>query len=152
MEALQLLFISYYAGFFLLQPLIAETEFTKVTVRKNKPPINQSDKTITTWRQDSESSKSALSEPPIKTIVYIKTGGTSLGFSLCGGRGSRGGDMGILVRNIDPNGLAGQDGRLKKGDEILEVNSQHLKGCTHKEAASIIRVSIIIGYVQSVFA
>ncbi len=110
--------------------------------------MNQSDRfrvieTTTSWARGSEPTKPMTPppDPPIKTIVYIKTGGKSLGFSVCGGRDSRGGDMGILVRNIDPNGLASQDGRLKKGDEILEVNSQSLRQSTHKEAASIIRVS-----------
>lgn len=117
-------------------------------MKANKSPITQSDRfqvmeTTTSWARGSEPTKPVTPppDPPIKTIVYIKTGGKSLGFSVCGGRGSKGGDMGILVRNIDPNGLACQDGRLKKGDEILEVNSQPLKQCTHKEAASIIRVS-----------
>ncbi len=132
----------------ILQPLVAETEFTKVVVKMDKSPIpqNQAIETTTSWPRDSEptSPLTPPPDPPIKTIVYIKTAGKSLGFSVCGGRGSKGGDMGILVRNIDPNGLAAQDGRLKKGDEILEVNSQPLKHCTHKEAANIIKVSNIV--------
>ena len=44
------------------------------------------------------------------------------------------------MRNIDPEGLATQDGRLRRGDEILDVNGKSLKDCTHKKAAGIIRV------------
>ena len=128
-----------------------ETEFKKVTVSEAKsplasPPIHeqfQVVRTVTPWGRESRSSVQATPppEPPIKTIIYVKTGGKSLGFSICGGRDSRRGNLGIIVRNIDPNGLAALDGRLKKGDEILEVNSKQLQGCSHKEAAKTIRVS-----------
>ena len=82
-------------------------------------------------------------EPEVKVIVYVKTEGKSLGFSICGGKDSKRGDLGILVRNIDPDGLAAQDGRLRRGDELLDVNGKSLQGCTHKKAASIIRVRLI---------
>ena len=72
--------------------------------------------------------------------MFIKSAKKSLGFSIAGGKGGSRGDS-IYVRNIDPVGPAAQDGRLKMGDEILEVNSQQLKGCTHQEAANIIKVS-----------
>ncbi|MCG8622301.1 MAG: PDZ domain-containing protein [Proteobacteria bacterium] len=36
--------------------------------------------------------------------------------------------------------MAAQDGRLRRGDEILYVNGKSLKDCTHKKAAGIIRV------------
>lgn len=131
-----------------------ETEFIKVNMGGPNsplitPPIQTSEhfqmiRTVTPWGRANKLLPQATPppEPVIKTIVYVKTAGRSLGFSICGGRGSRRGDIGIMVRFIDPSGLAAQDGRLKKGDEVLEVNSKPLLGCTHKEAAKIIRVRV----------
>lgn len=79
-------------------------------------------------------------EHNIKTIVYVKKDGKGLGFSICGGKGSRWGDIGIFVSKVHPDGIAAIDGRLKEGDELLEVNGKSLAGCSHQEAASIIRV------------
>lgn len=128
----------------------AETRFSSVEGREETAtsPMAASDQfevisTVTPWARSMphHKSESPPLDPGVKTIIYVKTEGKSLGFSICGGKGSRHGDMGILVRNIDPDGLAAQDGRLQRGDEILDVNGRSLRDCTHKKAASIIRVS-----------
>lgn len=98
--------------------------------------------TVTPWARGSNTSVRQTPEPQVKNIVYVKDG-RSLGFSVCGGKGSRRGDIGILVRKINPEGVAGLDGRLKVGDEILEVNGTSLADQTHQEAADIIRVSYL---------
>ena len=101
--------------------------------------------TVTQWARLSSPSPSHSvppREPQMKTLVFIRSEGNSLGFNICGGKGSRRGDIGIFVRSIHSGGLAAQDGRLKEGDELLEVNGKSLAACTHKKAASIIRVCI----------
>ena len=43
------------------------------------------------------------------------------------------------IRAILPNGAVGADGRLKPGDELLEVNSTHLFGLNNVEVVKILK-------------
>ncbi|XP_061571312.1 multiple PDZ domain protein isoform X2 [Cololabis saira] len=73
-----------------------------------------------------------------KTIT-LERGSLGLGFSIVGGFGSPHGDLPIYVKTIFDKGAAIEDGRLKRGDQIIAVNGRCLDGVTHPEAVDILK-------------
>ncbi|XP_060795006.1 syntaxin-binding protein 4 [Neoarius graeffei] len=65
-----------------------------------------------------------------------------LGVKIIGGyRGLSGEEFGIFIKRVLPGGIAAQDGRLKAGDLILEVNNMNLAGVTNERAVDILRMA-----------
>ena len=123
-----------------------------IELKDLSPPVaTLSTQPLTQWGRLSSSNIETNLEPAKKNIVLMKFEGKALGFSLCGGKGSKRGDLGIYVRSIQEKGLAAEDGRLKEGDELIEINGRSLEGFTHKKAASIIKVCIYVAYVVYIF-
>uniref|UniRef100_A0A3P9MDM1 Multiple PDZ domain crumbs cell polarity complex component n=1 Tax=Oryzias latipes TaxID=8090 RepID=A0A3P9MDM1_ORYLA len=79
-----------------------------------------------------------FSPPQYKTIT-LERGPDGLGFSIVGGHGSPHGDLPIYVKTVFGKGAAAEDGRLKRGDQIIAVNGQTLEGVTHEEAVGILK-------------
>ncbi|XP_047241396.1 multiple PDZ domain protein isoform X4 [Girardinichthys multiradiatus] len=79
-----------------------------------------------------------ISPPQYKTIT-LERGPDGLGFSIVGGHGSPHGDLPIYVKTVFGKGAAAEDGRLKRGDQIIAVNGQSLEGVTHEEAVGILK-------------
>jgi len=48
---------------------------------------------------------------------------------------------GIYVTQLNPNGPAARDGRIREGDRILQVDATSLRGMENMEAASVLRNS-----------
>ena len=48
----------------------------------------------------------------------------------------------LKVHKVIPGTLADRDGRIQKGDRVLSINGKSTKGVTHREALSILKVSI----------
>ncbi|XP_069386092.1 multiple PDZ domain protein isoform X5 [Paralichthys olivaceus] len=61
-----------------------------------------------------------------------------LGISLTGNKDGSRARMSVFVADIDPEGPAGLDGRIRIGDELLEINGQILYGRSHQNASTII--------------
>ncbi|XP_041926743.1 LOW QUALITY PROTEIN: multiple PDZ domain protein [Alosa sapidissima] len=77
--------------------------------------------------------------PPQYKSITLDRGPDGLGFSIVGGFGSPHGDLPIYVKTVFGKGAAAEDGRLKRGDQIMAVNGQSLEGVTHEEAVAILK-------------
>ncbi|XP_045878405.1 multiple PDZ domain protein isoform X3 [Meles meles] len=77
--------------------------------------------------------------PPQCKSITLDRGPDGLGFSIVGGYGSPHGDLPIYVKTVFVKGAASEDGRLKRGDQIIAVNGQSLEGVTHEEAVAILK-------------
>ncbi|XP_049588055.1 E3 ubiquitin-protein ligase LNX isoform X1 [Syngnathus scovelli] len=71
-----------------------------------------------------------------KTVTLSKEPYDSLGMAVAGGMSSRGWDLPIYVTNVDPDGVVGQEGSIRKGDILLNVNGVDLTGVTRSEAVA----------------
>ncbi|XP_026353737.2 inaD-like protein isoform X3 [Ursus arctos] len=72
-------------------------------------------------------------------IIELEKDQNGLGLSLAGNKDrSR---MSIFVVGINPEGPAATDGRMRIGDELLEINNQILYGRSHQNASAIIKTA-----------
>ncbi|KAM3620499.1 uncharacterized protein V6R79_024535 [Siganus canaliculatus] len=71
-----------------------------------------------------------------KTVTLSKEPYDSLGMTVAGGMSSRGWDLPIYVTNVDCDGVVGQEGSIRKGDILLNVNGVDLTGVTRSEAVA----------------
>ncbi|XP_016369397.1 multiple PDZ domain protein-like [Sinocyclocheilus rhinocerous] len=63
---------------------------------------------------------------------------SGLGLCLSGNRDGARGRMSVYVSELKPDGAAVADGRVRVGDELLEINGQVLYGRSHQNATAII--------------
>uniref|UniRef100_A0A8C4UEY5 Multiple PDZ domain crumbs cell polarity complex component n=1 Tax=Falco tinnunculus TaxID=100819 RepID=A0A8C4UEY5_FALTI len=115
--------------------VVAGGEVTVITGQQQDPPTSNLSfvgLTSTGIFQDD------LGPPQYKTIT-LDRGPDGLGFSIVGGYGSPHGDLPIYVKTVFAKGAAAEDGRLKRGDQIIAVNGQSLEGVTHEEAVAILK-------------
>uniref|UniRef100_A0A8C0W472 PDZ domain-containing protein n=1 Tax=Castor canadensis TaxID=51338 RepID=A0A8C0W472_CASCN len=72
-------------------------------------------------------------------IIELEKDKNGLGLSLAGNKDrSR---LSIFVVGINPEGPAATDGRMRVGDELLEINNQILYGRSHQNASAIIKTA-----------
>ncbi|XP_078234668.1 partitioning defective 3 homolog isoform X10 [Pogona vitticeps] len=80
--------------------------------------------------------------------IQLRKGTEGLGFSITSRDVPIGGSAPIYVKNILPRGAAIQDGRLKAGDRLIEVNGMDLTGKTQEEVVSLLRSTKMGGTVN----
>merc|ERR1719167_183258 len=77
--------------------------------------------------------------------VDLERGSEGLGLAIMGlGSGAELGleKLGIFIKSVTPGGVAAKDGRVKEGDQIIEVNGQSLVGVTQTHAATVLRAAL----------
>jgi multiple PDZ domain protein len=72
-----------------------------------------------------------------ETAIEIDKDGRGLGLSIVGGSDTV--LKTIVIHEVYPDGAAAIDGRLKPGDQVLEVNGTSLTNLNHDQAISILR-------------
>uniref|UniRef100_A0A672QIK1 Partitioning defective 3 homolog n=1 Tax=Sinocyclocheilus grahami TaxID=75366 RepID=A0A672QIK1_SINGR len=80
--------------------------------------------------------------------IQLRKGPEGLGFSITSRDVPLGSSAPIYVKNILPRGAAIQDGRLKAGDRLLEVNGVVLNGRGQEEVVSLLRATPMGGTVS----
>lgn len=73
--------------------------------------------------------------------ISLKKGVNGLGFSVTTRDNQAGGQCPIYIKNILSKGAAVEDGRLKPGDRLLEVDSVPMTGKSQSEVVSILRAT-----------
>lgn len=71
--------------------------------------------------------------------ISLKKGAHGLGFSVTTRDNPAGGHCPIYIKNILPKGAAVEDGRLKPGDRLLEVDNVTMTGKSQAEVVNILR-------------
>lgn len=73
--------------------------------------------------------------------ITLKKGAHGLGFSVTTRDNPAGGHCPIYIKNILPKGAAIEDGRLKPGDRLLEVDNVTMTGKSQSEVVNILRAT-----------
>ncbi|XP_052610481.1 ligand of Numb protein X 2 [Peromyscus californicus insignis] len=76
-----------------------------------------------------------------KHITVKKEPRESLGMTVAGGRGSKNGELPIFVTSVPPHGCLARDGRIKRGDVLLNINGIDLTNLSHSEAVAMLKAS-----------
>ncbi|XP_032621187.1 ligand of Numb protein X 2 isoform X3 [Chelonoidis abingdonii] len=76
-----------------------------------------------------------------KHITVKKEPHESLGMTVAGGRGSKSGELPIFVTSVQPHGCLSRDGRIKRGDVLLNINGIDLTNLSHSEAVAMLKAS-----------
>ncbi|XP_026054157.1 inaD-like protein isoform X2 [Carassius auratus] len=92
--------------------------------------------------EDEEQAKEVIRQryadlPGELLMVELEKDRNGLGLSLAGNRDRS--CMSIFVVGVTPGGPGSRDGRIKVGDELLEINNQVLYGRSHQNASAIIK-------------
>ncbi|XP_069694002.1 membrane-associated guanylate kinase, WW and PDZ domain-containing protein 1 isoform X2 [Periplaneta americana] len=98
------------------------------------PPLDDASSTASVSQREEET---LGAEEEQYHAVELSRGTRGFGFSIRGGREFQ--NMPLFVLQIAESGPAALDGRLKIGDQIIEINGINTKNMTHAEAIEIIR-------------
>ncbi|RUS89458.1 hypothetical protein EGW08_002755, partial [Elysia chlorotica] len=75
--------------------------------------------------------------PGLVQLVELDRGSAGMGLGLAGNKDRS--KMSVFVAGIQPGSPAAWDGRIRVGDELLEVNGINLNGLSHLNASAVIK-------------
>merc|ERR1719481_10932 len=101
------------------------------------PPIDDTSTTASTSHREDQEVNSHLAEEEQYFAVELQRGQRGFGFSIRGGREFH--SMPLFVLRMAVDGPAAMDGRLRVGDQLVEINGNTTKNMTHGEAIEIIK-------------
>ncbi|XP_043214428.1 uncharacterized protein LOC122377906 [Amphibalanus amphitrite] len=81
----------------------------------------------------------SITNRQFKLLRLVRQDGEELGVGITGRRNTEHTASGYYIANIEPGSLADRDGRLRIGDEVLNVNGNRLRGVSLEEACAILR-------------
>jgi len=92
----------------------------------------------------STTSNHSTAQPPAvpaknTTAVELRRGAKGFGFSIRGGWEFD--HMPLFVLRIADDGPAAEDGRLRVGDQLIEINGESTVGMSHETAIQLIKVA-----------
>ncbi|XP_065340777.1 multiple PDZ domain protein-like isoform X6 [Cloeon dipterum] len=76
-------------------------------------------------------------KPGKETTIEVNKDKMGLGLSIVGGSDTL--LSAIIIHEVYPDGAAAKDGRLRPGDQILEVNTEDFRSITHTKALTVLR-------------
>ena len=119
-------------------PLALSTNTTQSLVKEDSLLTASNVKPPPSSEQQSTDVAPLQSSPASRIIrkITLKKGPTGFGIAISEDRYNR-----LIVRGLNPNGVAFQDGRMQVGDEILAVNEQHVSKMKYDEVMGLLHTT-----------
>ncbi|XP_037789017.1 partitioning defective 3 homolog isoform X18 [Penaeus monodon] len=115
------------------EKLVGGAKVASVMSTRKVPPASLSSRTQTVILQ------SNTRKIGRRLNVHLTKGQHGLGFSITTRDNPAGGEAPIYIKNILPKGAAIEDGNLRIGDRLLEVNGVEVTGRSQSEVAALLR-------------
>ncbi|XP_023338939.1 membrane-associated guanylate kinase, WW and PDZ domain-containing protein 1 isoform X4 [Eurytemora carolleeae] len=101
------------------------------------PPLDDTSSTASTSHREDQEVGAHLGDEDQYFAVELGRGNRGFGFSIRGGREFH--SMPLFVLRMAVDGPATADGRLRVGDQLIEINGQSTRNMTHGEAIETIK-------------
>jgi len=118
-------------------PMIQRHQTTRNMSNVRPPNDTQNQAMMVSLNNKEEQELNLLELDDQYYAVELSRGGRGFGFSIRGGREFQ--SMPLFVLRIAVDGPAAADGRLRVGDQIVEINGVNTKNMTHADAIDLIK-------------
>ncbi|OUC45714.1 PDZ/DHR/GLGF domain protein [Trichinella nativa] len=94
---------------------------------------------FTSIRLNSQSPFGEINNEMDTAVIEFENGACGLGMILEGGRDSPKGDCPVQIKRILPGGSVYNDGRIKVGDQLVEINGENVSMQTTTQIRSLLK-------------